>query len=66
MAAAAEQKQYLVTWEIDIWAEDPKEAAEKARSLQAYRDSLATVYTVAGDDGSWSIDLTKDTQEPRP
>ena len=59
---ATEQKQWLVTWEIDIWAEDPKEAAEKARSLQAYKDSLATVYTVAGEEGSWQIDLTQDTQ----
>lgn len=62
---ATEQKQWLVTWEIDVYADDPKEAAEKARSLQAHKDSLATVFTVAGDEGSWQVDLTENTQVPQ-
>lgn len=37
---------YLVTWEITIDAESPKEAAEKALSIQRNPSSIATVFSV--------------------
>lgn len=42
---------YLVTWKIDIEAETPREAAEKARAIQLRPGSIATVFEVleAGD-----------------
>ena len=37
---------YLVRWEIDIVAESPQEAAEKARRCQTRAGTLATVFDV--------------------
>ena len=44
--------EYLVTWEIDLTAADPIDAARQAYEIQRDWDSTATVFTVAGDDGS--------------
>jgi hypothetical protein len=38
--------QYLVRWEIDIEADSPQEAAEKARACQTRWRSTATVFDV--------------------
>jgi ssDNA-binding Zn-finger/Zn-ribbon topoisomerase 1 len=37
---------YLVKWEIDIEADSPKEAAEKALAIHRRTDSIATVFEV--------------------
>ena len=56
---------YHVTWEIDIGAASPKEAAEKALAIQHDPDSLATVFDVADEAGDITrIDLDDpDTDE---
>ena len=46
-------KKYKVIWEIDLWAENPEDAAKKALAVQRDPDSLATVFTV----GNETIDL---------
>jgi hypothetical protein len=43
-------KHYLVTWEIDVWAHSPREAAEQARQTQLNPDSLADVFGVIEHD----------------
>lgn len=45
--ASVPNKSYRVTWEIDIDAASPREAAEKALHIQRDVDSTATVFTVA-------------------
>lgn len=45
--ASVPDKSYRVTWEIDIDAANPREAAEKALHIQRDVDSTATVFTVA-------------------
>ena len=42
---------FLVTWEIDIDADTPAEAAAKARAIQLDPASSATVFTVHEHDG---------------
>lgn len=48
-------KRYLVTWEIDIEAENEVEAAKMARKYQLDPESIATVFTVIGE--SYVVDL---------
>lgn len=43
--------EYLVTWTIDIDADSPQEAAQKARAVQLRRDSSATVFAVLDKHG---------------
>lgn len=53
---------YAVTWEIELEAETPKEAALKALQIQRDPDSLATVFTVkryGRPSESYEIDLTQ-------
>ncbi|MFE6186469.1 hypothetical protein ACFQ6U_18800 [Streptomyces sp. NPDC056465] len=47
---------YRVTWEIDLEADDPEEAAHKALSIQRDPDSTATVFGVYGDDRYAEVD----------
>jgi hypothetical protein len=57
----AQLKGYRVTWEIDVEASCPQEAAEKARHYQIKPDTTATVFDVIEHDGDGSvvrIDLT--------
>lgn len=42
----AEIKEYLVTWEMDIAATSPREAAELALGIHRDGQSIATVFTV--------------------
>ena len=44
-------KTYRVSWEIDIDADSPRGAAEKARAIQRDPESLATVFDVIEMDG---------------
>ena len=40
------ERRYRVRWEIDIEADSPREAAEKAREIQTNPESMATVFQV--------------------
>ena len=42
--------EYHVTWEIDIEADSPREAARCARELQLDQDSTATIFEVQSSD----------------
>ncbi len=44
-------KTYRVSWEIDIAADSPRGAAEKAQAIQRDPESLATVFDVIEMDG---------------
>lgn len=46
MIMPRKEKQYHVVWEIDVYATSAKEAAQKARILQARPDTSATIYEV--------------------
>lgn len=47
-----------VIWEIDLDADSPREAAEKALAIQRDTESIATVFDVVNENGSRSrIDL---------
>jgi len=49
---------YRVSWEIDIDADSPREAAERALEIQRRPDSTATVFTVRDETGeSIEVDL---------
>jgi len=47
-----------VTWEIDIEADTPEEAAERALEIQRNQYSTATVFTVIDKGKKHEIDLT--------
>lgn len=52
---------YRVVWEIDVDAEDPKEAAEVARFFQTAPDTTATIFDVRGETGEITrVDLLED------
>ena len=51
-------QEYRVMWEIDIYANSSKEAAEEALRIQRDEDSIATVFEVKDENGcSQIIDL---------
>ncbi len=55
------QHHYLVTWEMDIYAETPREAAEKAWGHMRAPGSTANVFEVIDDKGVGTIiDLEED------
>ena len=54
---------YLVTWEIDIYADSPWEAAEKAWDHMRALDSSANVFEVIDANGVGTIiDLSEEGQ----
>ena len=52
------EKQFSITWVIDICATNHKEAAEKALSIQRDKDSIATVFLVSDGSSEKQIDLS--------
>lgn len=55
------QQRYLVTWEIDIYADSPREAAEKAWGHMRAPDSIANVFEVIDANGVGTIiDLSEE------
>jgi hypothetical protein len=50
-------KQYLVKWEIDIYAETAEEAARQALKIQRDPDSIATVFTCKEQGVEQTVDL---------
>lgn len=54
---------YHVIWEIDLDAETPKEAAEKALAIHRDPVSLATVFNVCDEDGNLTqVDLSEEEE----
>ena len=57
------QQRYLVMWEMDIYAETPREAAEQAWGHMRAPDSTANVFTVIDKNGVETIiDLLEEQQ----
>lgn len=56
---AAGEQEYRVTWEIDISASSPLEAAREAFGHMQRPGTTATVFEVTGPDGTYDIDLGK-------
>jgi hypothetical protein len=55
---------YHLTWEIDIDASSPREAAEKALAIQRDQGSIATVFDVVDEGGdSVRIDLEESSED---
>jgi len=54
---------YIVTWTINIEADTPKEAAEKALTIQRDPSSIATCFDVELESELFFIDLEQDNQE---
>jgi hypothetical protein len=55
-------KNYVVTWQIDVIAATPEEAAREALAIQRRQPSLATCFTVelredVDDYGKSNVDL---------
>ena len=48
-------KLYHVVWEIDIYAQSPREAAKEAQAIQQDKDSTATVFDVTEEDGHKTV-----------
>lgn len=56
--------EYLVMWEIEVSADSPKEAAQKALDIQRDKTSWATVFNVSDENGeSATVDLLADDEE---
>jgi hypothetical protein len=56
---------YRVSWDIDIDADSPREAAERALEIQRRPDSIATAFTVRDEAGeSIEVDLDEDPSAP--
>jgi hypothetical protein len=57
-------KPYFVTWEIDVWAEDPIDAARQALEIQL-TNQTAVVFKVHDESGGgpWTIDLLEEDEK---
>ena len=49
------QQRYLVIWEMDIYADSPREAVEKAWGHMRAPDSIANVFNVLDRSGVGTI-----------
>ena len=57
------QHRYLVTWEMDTYADSPREAAEKAWDHMRAPDSIANVFNVLDKNSAGTIvDLSEEQQ----
>jgi hypothetical protein len=45
-------KFYHVVWEIDLYAQSPRDAAKEAQAIQQDKDTVATVFDVTEEDGN--------------
>lgn len=64
-----EPTNYRVSWEIDVLASSPEEAAREARAAQTRPGTMATVFTVQGEGFTdpVAVDLTElDGAAPAP
>ncbi len=55
---------YHITWEIDIDADSPREAAEEAQRIQRDPTSLATVFTVHEEEADEAVQVDLLTEMP--
>jgi hypothetical protein len=56
---------FRVSWEIDIDADSPREAAERALETQRRPDSIATAFAVRDEAGElMEVDLGEDSNAP--
>ena len=58
------QQRYLVIWEMDIYADSPWEAAEKAWDYMRHPFSTANVFTVIDKNGVETIIDLLEEQAP--
>ena len=58
------QQRYLVMWEMDTYADSPREAAEKAWGHMQAPDSIANVFNVLDKDGVGTIIDLSEEQAP--
>ncbi len=60
----SERKVYRVSWEIDIEADSPQEAAQLAREINRDMFSTATVFSVQDEvtGQTWTVDLDKEDE----
>ena len=57
---------YLVSWEIEVYAESPEDAALKCLAIQRDVNSKATVFVVRDDKGKLvTVDLTSREFNPK-
>lgn len=57
------EQRYLVIWEMDIYADSPREAAERAWGHMRAPDSIANVFNVLDKSGAGTIvDLSEEQQ----
>jgi hypothetical protein len=58
---------YLVSWEIEVKASNPFEAAKQARSAQTQQGTRSTVFLVHNEDAEDAVrvDLTAIAEEDR-
>jgi hypothetical protein len=56
---------YLVSWEIEVSAENPVEAARLARAAQTQANTRSTVFQVFSEnpEGPFRVDLTAIAEE---
>jgi hypothetical protein len=54
------QTNYLVTWEIEMEAETPREAAKKALEIMQDPESIGTVFKVVDAEGEHVVDLLEE------
>jgi len=52
---------YHVVWEIDVYAQSPRDAAKEAQAIQRDKDAMATVFDVTeeGSHKTARIDLAE-------
>jgi hypothetical protein len=48
-------KLFHVVWEIDIYAQSPREAAKEAQAIQQDKDAMATVFDVTEEDSDKAV-----------
>ncbi len=57
------EKHYLVTWQIDEFADSPEQAAKQALERQRNPESIATIFTVVDVDDKFQKVSTIDVLE---
>ena len=57
-------KEYVVTWDIEVTANSPEEAAKQALEIQRDKTSTATVFKVWDDIDCHTVDLEEKRKEP--
>ena len=59
-------KQFFVTWEMDIAADSPVEAAKQAWAHMRRPDSTANSFKVFDEESQYSVNLQEIFEDPEP